>query len=170
MFTKRGESLIKGVRSLENILCAVGCGVYLLLMLIGAGDVIGRYVFNRPIKGTLEFSELMIAVIVFLGWGYVQRERGHVRLDFVVNRFPRKAQIITDLVTSFLFFAVSGLIVWRAVLIAINDLREGIVLINPVVMTPTAPFNFLVAFGGGIVCLELIIQIVEQIRKMRGGG
>ena len=161
--------MIKVIRNLESIFCGIACVVYLLLMLIGASDVIGRYVFNHPIKGTLEFSQLMIAVIVFFSWGYVQRERGHVRLDFVVNRFSTRARQITDITTSFVSLAIFGLIIWRAALVALRDLSRGEVMINPVVMIPTAPFNFLVSFAAFFVCLELIIQIYEQITAMKGG-
>ena len=105
--------MIKVIRNMENVFCGIACVVFLLLMLIGASDVIGRYVFNHPIKGTLEFSQIMIAVIVFMSWGYVQRERGHVRLDFVINRFSPRARQITDITTSFVSLCIFGLIVWH---------------------------------------------------------
>ena len=59
------------------------------LMLITTADVVGRGFFNKPIAGTFELSEYMLAVIILLGAAYTQQVKGHVAVDFLTSRFSR---------------------------------------------------------------------------------
>ena len=46
-------------------------------------DVIARYVFNRPIRGAFEITELMLLVLIFAGLPLVSHADEHVTMDFI---------------------------------------------------------------------------------------
>lgn len=168
MLAKIGRALEKSIRQIEDIFCNVALVVFFILMILDTADVVGRYIFNRPITGTLEYSKLLAVVMVFLSWGYIQAIKAHIKVDLVISRFSPRAQVITDFVTSFIFLGLFSLIVWRAPLVAIAHWRIGLSL--DVTQVPTAPFELLTAFGAFIVCLELIIQMVHLVPQMRRAG
>ena len=60
------------------------------LMLITTGDVIGRGFFNKPIAGTFELSEYMLAIIILLGAAYTQQVKGHVAVDFLTSQIQHQ--------------------------------------------------------------------------------
>ena len=139
----------------------------LVLMLLGAGDVIGRYLFNRPIMGTLEISEILLAGIVFFGWAYSQAVRGHVRVELFFERFSPRAQAVLDSTALLLMLAFVSLVAWQSALLAIERWEAGRVMQS--LNIPMAPFLLFVPLGAFFLCLELILQIIHRIPNIARG-
>src|SRR5688500_20299470 len=59
-------------------------------------EVVMRYLFNRPLPGHLELTQLFIAPAVFLALSYVQEYRGHVGMDLLVERLSRRRRAADD--------------------------------------------------------------------------
>ena len=53
------------------------------LMMITFVDVIGRYLFNKPLQGAFEITELMLLVLIFAGLPLVSHADEHVTMDFI---------------------------------------------------------------------------------------
>lgn len=53
------------------------------MMLLTFVDVIGRYVFNRPLRGAFEITELMLVLLIFAGLPLVSHADEHVTMDFI---------------------------------------------------------------------------------------
>ncbi len=165
MFGRIAKSFEKGVRKITNTLCYVGMVVLMALMLLCAADVIGRYLLNKPIKGAYGISEGMLVAIVFFGWAYTLSLGGHVRVDTVVSRLSTRAQAIIGLITSFIALVIFSLITWRSGLKAIASSR-GYEVID-VINIPVYPFQFFVAVGTFVLCLELIVQMFHFLTELR---
>jgi TRAP-type C4-dicarboxylate transport system permease small subunit len=46
-------------------------------------DVVARYVFNRPLRGAFEVTELLLLVLIFAGLPLVSHADEHVTMDFI---------------------------------------------------------------------------------------
>jgi TRAP-type C4-dicarboxylate transport system permease small subunit len=136
-----------------------------VLLVLGAGDVIGRYAFNSPIVGTKEISSLLVAGIVLLGWARTQAKGAHVNVELVLNRFPQRTQVIINIVTTFLSLVLFSLIVWQSIKVAIK-LWETNRLVS-IIMIPLAPFQLMVTLGAFVLCLEFVIEIIQLIKKIK---
>jgi TRAP-type C4-dicarboxylate transport system permease small subunit len=158
----------KGIRSAESILSFIGMGMLFVLMLLGSSDVIGRYVFNKPILGTLEISQILMAGMVFLGWAHTQAMRANVRMELVISHLPSQVRAIVEFATLFLSLALFSFIAWQAAVIAISYWKEHRLI--ETIYISSAPFQFLVSFGAFVLCLEFIIQMLHLLPEMRGGG
>ena len=53
------------------------------LMVLTTVDVIGRYIFNWPLRGAFEITELLLLTLIFAGLPLVSRADEHVTLDFI---------------------------------------------------------------------------------------
>jgi TRAP-type C4-dicarboxylate transport system permease small subunit len=157
--TQKAPGIVKRVRNVESIFKTIGLGMLFILMLIGTADVIGRYLFNSPILGEVELSKILTVGIVILGWAYVQANKAHIRLTFVVSRFPPRAQAITDFVTSILSLVLFSLIAWQAVMVGLQCLEEHRVI--TIIHIPVAAMHFMVSAGASLICLEFIIQLIN---------
>jgi TRAP-type transport system small permease protein len=51
-------------------------------------DVVARYVFNRPIRGAFEVTELLLLVLIFAGLPLVSHADEHVTMDFIDRLLP----------------------------------------------------------------------------------
>ena len=147
---------------------AIAMGVVVVLMLLGAADVIGRYLLNKPIKGAYGISEVMLVAIVFFGWAYTLSVEGHVRLDIVVSRLRPWSQAIIGFITSFIALVIFGLITWQSALKALAT-SKGYEVID-IINIPLYPFQFFVSLGAFALCLELIVQMLHFLTGMRKGA
>jgi len=85
----------------------------LVMMLLVVSNVVGRYVLNIPIHGTIEITEFLMVGIVFLTLSSAQAKRNHIRVEIFYTRFPRKIQLWLDLLAYLLGFIIIALITWQ---------------------------------------------------------
>jgi TRAP-type C4-dicarboxylate transport system permease small subunit len=65
---------------------ALGAAAALLLfglMLLTTIDVVSRYLFNWPLRGAFEITELLLLTLIFAGLPLASRAGEHVTLDFI---------------------------------------------------------------------------------------
>ena len=60
-------------------------------MCITFADVVARYLFNRPIRGAFEMTELVLLVLIFAGLPLVSHADEHVTMDFIDRMLPPRA-------------------------------------------------------------------------------
>lgn len=163
--SKQMQTLEKGFRKTENILLAIGVALFLALMVLGAGDVIGRYVFNRPITGTMEISQVLMAGMILLAWAYTQYRKANIKVDLLFSHYSPRAQAIIEFVILLISLGLFCLIAWRATTIAWTDWQEKRII--ETISVPSAPFKLLVPIGAFFLCVEFIIQIAHLLPEMR---
>lgn len=159
------HALEKGIRATEKALLTIAICMLLGMMFLGAGDVIGRYLFSRPIKGAMEGSQLLMAGVSLLCWGYAQATNSHIKIDLLLVRYPARVRAIMNLAGLVLTMVVFGLIAWQSALIAVETLQQHRMLEN--LPLPFFPFKLMVPLGAFILCLESIIQFIHGIKEAK---
>jgi TRAP-type transport system small permease protein len=157
------EGFRKVVRKASYGACCVGMFMAIPLMFLTVGDVIGRAVFNRPIPGAFELSEYMLSVLVLLGAAYTQQVKGHVGVDFLTIRFSPRTQALLQAVTTIASLCVIAIMVWQGYLEGIHEKA-----VSDQLRVPQWPFKLLVAVGGLLLWLELLLDLFEVFRKIAG--
>ncbi|MCW5771348.1 MAG: TRAP transporter small permease [Rhodospirillaceae bacterium] len=76
-------------RRLEAALGIASSAILLVLMLLTVVDVVARYLFDAPLKGAFEITELMLLVLIFAGLPLVSNADEHVTMDFIDRMVPR---------------------------------------------------------------------------------
>ena len=64
------------------------------LMLITCVDVVGRYVFNHPLTGSTELTEIAVGIVVFAVFPIVSWRREHIVVDIMDNFFSTRMDFI----------------------------------------------------------------------------
>lgn len=151
----------KLTRALSYGACATSMFLIIPLMLMTTSDVISRSFFNKPIAGSFELSEYMLAVMILLGAAYTQQVKGHVWVDFFTVRFSQRVQnvfrVMTDLASLFII----------AVLVVTGYIQaHEEKAVSDMLRIPQWPFKMLVCFGGGLLWLELLIDLFESVGKL----
>lgn len=78
-------------RRADAVLGVAASLLLLGLMLVTFCDVVARYLFNRPIRGAFEITELLLLVLIFAGLPLVSQADEHVTMDFVDRLLPPAA-------------------------------------------------------------------------------
>ena len=139
-------------RWLETVLGVTSASVLFVLMLLTAVDVIGRYVFNKPLGGGFELTEMMLAALIFCGLPLVSKRREHIIIDtfdnFMSKRVKRGLDVVADIVCFLTLSGIGWLIFRRAARVA--DYGDT----TNVLKLPLAPVAYLM--GTMIVIAGLI--------------
>jgi C4-dicarboxylate transporter, DctQ subunit len=88
------EILKKFNQQLTQVLLVVAAVLAFLLCFLVVTDVIGRVVFNSPVKGTTEIVSLSIVVICYLQAGFAIRSGGMLHVDMFVSKAGPRGQSI----------------------------------------------------------------------------
>jgi TRAP-type C4-dicarboxylate transport system permease small subunit len=140
----------------------------LLLMFMTVGDIVGRYMVGiipgfGPIPGTFELTEIMLAVAVLTAIGHTQMRRGHISIDLVISKFPRKVRALIDCITQFLSLAIFVLVTWQTIkyahlLYISND-------VSAILRLPLYPFLIVAAIGCFTFCLAMLSTFIQTLTK-----
>lgn len=146
-----------------GLLKGIAMGVLFIMMLLTASDVIFRYIFNRPIAGSIELTEFMMATMVSFGIAYCAVLGGHVSVDVVVSLLPKKVRTIIGIITTLLSLGLFLLITWQNVLYIREVFDSG--LESPVLLLPAYPYIAAVAIGFGALCLVLLMNFFQLLAE-----
>jgi TRAP-type C4-dicarboxylate transport system permease small subunit len=135
------------------------------LMMLTVVHVMGRSFFNSPVKGAIEISAYVLLLIVALGWASAVLGQGHIKVDLVVNRLPKRAQFIITNITLILSFVALALATWASGIAAMGDPRYTSVL-----KIPDIPFKWVMTVGFGMFCICTLAVIIENFRKRGKDG
>jgi TRAP-type C4-dicarboxylate transport system permease small subunit len=75
-------------RRADAVLGIAASALLFCLMLVTFVDVVARYLFNRPIRGAFEVTELLLLVLIFAGLPLVSHADEHVTMDFIDRMLP----------------------------------------------------------------------------------
>jgi TRAP-type C4-dicarboxylate transport system permease small subunit len=165
--SKAADSLNKVVRPAVGVLHGVGVGVLAMMMLLTASDVILRYVFNRPIVGSYDLTEYMMAILVSFGLAYCAFVKGHVRVDLIVTHLPQRLQSVIDSITGLLGIILFSIITWQAFIYMKLLFDSG--LKSTVLLIPRFPFAGLVCLASAVLTVTLLADFLtflsQAVRK-----
>ncbi|MGH8707844.1 MAG: TRAP transporter small permease subunit [Burkholderiales bacterium] len=82
------------------------------LMLVGVWQVLGRTLFNAPVRGYIDIVELSISTFAFLGIAYCQRLGGHVRMEMLLKPMRGRLLWSTEIFGTLVALAVVAVLIW----------------------------------------------------------
>jgi len=134
------------------------------LVIVLLYDVIMRYVFGAATIWAYETAVMVGATIYVMGWAYVHRHHGHVRVDVLYTHLSSRGKAIIDIICG-LFFLLPLLIIlidaavsytWRSWLI-------GERLAETFWYPPAAPFRTMIVVGLFLFILQSVAQIIRDL-------
>jgi TRAP-type C4-dicarboxylate transport system permease small subunit len=143
---------------------ALAAGVLLLiLMLFTVVDVVLRYVFNAPLRSVYEFTEFLMAAIVFLAVAYTGWVGAHISVDVFEKWLDQPRLRFIPAALAFMGAVLFAVVAYRAVL----EMFATIDQVSNLLRWPFYPFRFAVAFGSALFAVVLVIQGVQALRGRR---
>jgi TRAP-type mannitol/chloroaromatic compound transport system permease small subunit len=132
------------------------------LMFLGVVQVIGRKMFNFPVRGYVDLVEFAMVVFAFLAISYCQKFGGHVRMELIIGRMKGRTLWITEVIgTLIAIFIITVLMYYSYAHFArawdIGDSSIDIEL-------PIWPTKLLVPFAFAMLLVRLFIQLAGFLR------
>ncbi len=140
-----------------------------LMMLLVVVDVFMRYAMHRPLMIADEFSAYMLVALSFLGFAYTWREKGHVRVEVVVNYLPPRVYAwvrLVGLVLTFSFMLEMNRSAYKMVTYALAmKMRSSTWLMFPLVWP-----QLTILVGFVLLTLLVLVDICRTAGRIRRGA
>ena len=134
------------------------------IILVTVLDVFLRYVFNRPILGTIEITEYLMVVLSFLAIASCAMDKGHVTVDLLFQRLKKRWKTIYEafgfLLCLILYVPMTYVFIPEARNVALIDERSEILGI------PAFPFYVVVIIGCALVTIVLLIELFNSLKRL----
>jgi len=88
--------------------------VILALMFLAVLQVLGRKVFNFPVRGYVDWVEFSMAIFAFLGIAYCQRLGGHIRMELLIGQFVGRMRWILETISTLIAMFIISVLMWFA--------------------------------------------------------
>ena len=157
----------RGAFGLRAALAVLGGILLMALMGMTVTDVIGRYLFNAPLRGATELTELLLAAVVFLGLSAVALADEHVTVDLVTDRLPRAAQPWRLAAAGLFSAVVLAVVAWRVWVYASQIGGYGGT--TTTLAIPIAPLGYFCAVCTGVgALLTAAVPAIALARHLKG--
>jgi TRAP-type C4-dicarboxylate transport system permease small subunit len=155
-------------RIVRALLAAAAVIIFLLGFLVCA-DVIGRAVFNAPVKGTPEMVSMSIVIICFLLAGYSVQSGSMISTDVVVGIFGVRGRAFAQLLSAVLAIAFFGIIVWGSYEPTLHAIVSGEYEGEGALRVPVWPARTVVLIGAVLVVTSYAMIGLSAIRALVTG-
>jgi TRAP-type C4-dicarboxylate transport system permease small subunit len=147
-------------RRVEALLGVAASIILLAMMVLTTVDVVARYVFNRPLRGAFEVTELLLLVLIFAGLPLVSFTNEHAVMDFIDRVLGRRAlrglQGGVELVSALLMLGLAWLVWGKADRIwAYRDATDVLRILY-------GPFVYFMALALALAGLIHLYKVVER--------
>ena len=159
----------KWIHKISSMFSWLSVIVLILMMLFIAIDIIGRYMFMKPITGSIDFIVVMMVFIVFPAFAHVTVLKRHVRTDIIFDALSKRAQGAIDIINSACSIFIVGLISWQLGARAVDMILNPPGVRTEYFQWPQFPFIALAAIGCGLMTLELAIWFIHSIDQALHG-
>jgi TRAP-type C4-dicarboxylate transport system permease small subunit len=153
------RALLRGVdRVVHAVALYCGGAVLAALMTTIIIDVIGRYIFNSPLYGSLDLAVVLLVLAVSCAIGYGGRAGAHVTADMVTTLVGPKFEWISGVAIKAFAAAIVAVWSWRLFVTGQTAARlgESTQLLN----IPFSPVYTALSVGVGLYALVLAVEAI----------
>lgn len=156
------EKILMGI---ANVLSVCSTVIVAAMMLLVVVDVLLRTFFNLPITGSIEITQMMMTGMI-LGFAKSCLGNDNLKVDVVMERFPKSVQYVIDIIVCVLCIGVCVLLTWRGFENSMYFQEKNMVYVT-LASVPKWIFALILSagFAGGVVGLLLRIFKLTRERK-----
>jgi TRAP-type C4-dicarboxylate transport system permease small subunit len=153
--------------SVKTVLSILGGLLLIAMMSLTVVDVLGRYIFNAPLKGAGELTEVLLCATIFMGLPAVALRDEHVTVDLITDHLPGWVQPWRRTAIGFLSAGVLAVVTWRLWVYAGQIGSYG--GSTSTLRLPIAPLGYFCALCtavGAVLCIA--VPLIRLIRSRKG--
>jgi len=160
------ETILTIVHKISKFLDSISSLALVAIMALTVVDVVLR-IFKMPIVGTYEIVGLLGAVVIGFGIPLTSWIRGHIFVDFIIEKFPEGRKNIINIFTRLLGIGLFFIAGWNLIIVGMDLYRTGEVSLTR--QLPFYPIAYGLAVSCFVQCLVLICDIIKVFEGDLGG-
>ncbi len=165
MLERAANLLKRGVFPASRVFSGIGVGILILMVLLILAEILARRVLNEPIAGTFELTSLALILVVFLTLAYCAAKGGHIEMEILTVRFPKRLRAIIDSLMRILTTVMLGVATWQLIALAMKVQRMG--QTSGLLKIDIYPFLYIAALGSILLTLVYLIQFLSSLNEVK---
>lgn len=146
----------------ERALGLLSAAPLALIVLLTFADVFARYLFARPIRGSVEIIQYAMALVIFTALPLVTRQRGHVTVSLIDKLVQGRAAQVKQVLCDALSMLALALVTWRLAAQAASDTAASTHTV--VLGLPQAPLAYTLCFFAALATLVMAGLLLRTLR------
>ncbi len=148
---------------LFGIATYAGAAVLMGLALFTVADVVMRYFFNSPIRGTFELSGLILSVVVAAALVAATAKEEHISVDALYEKMAPLWRRILDIAAVVTGIVALSLLIWQGFSDFMHYARAG--EYTDMLRAPVYPFRLILVLGFALCLVAMLRILVRLIRR-----
>ena len=153
----------QGLHRIETLLIIFSGLAVAGLVVLAVLSVSGRFLFNQPLAGYIDWIQQFMPVIAFTGISYALRNGTHIRMDMLINKAKGRQFYAAEFISTLLIFALMLFLLWGSY----THFSRSFDLAQPLfsrdssidIGLPLWPAKLLIPVSFAIMVLRAIIQL-----------
>ncbi len=152
---------------LQEVVGLIGAAFIAMVVLMTGLDVVMRW-FGRPLTGVIEFSQLFMVPLIWLGIAFTMRVGGHVRMEMLSDTLFRGRRDVCYWICVRLillvFIVLMCLSAYDGMIYSMNSEEFG-----DITGIPVYPFKMMLFGGCVLFALELLCGLALNVHSLLRG-
>ena len=160
---------LRALAAVEKAVSSIAAMFMFAIMIIVFGDVLMRYVFNRPFSWAYDLISLyLMAGIFFLILSEAYASHAHVSVDILQQKFSPPMIRLSEIATCLVGIVVFSLIAYLGFLRAVDSFQSADVMAGAIPW-PMWPSIGLVPLGAGLITIRLALYLIGHVLSLITG-
>lgn len=155
------------MNNIFRIIDYIGAVFVGVLGLMTCVNSLGRYLFNAPLQGSVDYTENVLVVIVAFGLAATTAADEHISVDAIFTKFSSAWRHIVEAVAVFVSFVIFLVLAWRGIVAGLESMTAHETMMT-MVNVPLYPFRLILAIGFVFCVVVLLHQIIQLFRSKTG--
>jgi TRAP-type C4-dicarboxylate transport system permease small subunit len=135
------------------------------MMAVTTVDVLGRYLFNSPLQGGYELTQLLMLSLVFAALPLITRRSEHITVGLFEQAFHGRARNLRDAIIAAVVVMGSAYLAWRLYVLAGRFSSFGDTTATSRI--PLAPFAYAGAMALALCSAAGLLLTIEALTARR---
>lgn len=158
------SSIERALDAIANILLWIGGIALTVMMLQISADVLGKYLFNRPIIATLELvTWYYMVAVVFLPVVYIQIHKKHLMVELFTMRWPPRRMAVLEGIVGIVGAVYVGTLAFLTGVHAAEQTAAGEIQDATFFDLPVWPSRWLLPIAFGAMTLVFLTQASRDL-------
>lgn len=138
------------------------------IMMVTVVDVFGRYVLSRPLPGSSEITEVMMAILIYAGLPVVSERNAHISVDLFGGGLSPAMARLRETIVRLLCALVLAVLAWR--LWAYAEQIRAMKDVTEYLRLPQAPFASAMSVLAALAALFELYRAVRPVPSREAFG
>ncbi len=153
---------LRGVDALCRWAAYASAAVLAALFVLGFVEIISRKLLNYSIPIALEYSQYMLAILMFGGSAWALREGGHIRVTLLFQALSPRARHVVDFAATVFAFGIALFLARAFIGFTVGTYQRGSLSYFPS-ETPLAWPQTAMAVGISLISLALFARLIRLV-------